>query len=369
MRLLFHVRGAIMTRSIFALVALVMVAVSCASAPAGEVETASAKPAFPPPTEVLTSGIAATPQPSTEKTVSPNTPTQMSIPADTVVSSATATNTPIPTVAPTNTKAPTATATPEPSSTPVPTVAPTKTPGVERTPATNTTSLFRTSFDNGLKGFVWDGNSVAKPGAPGQSPTAKYSVVDVEARGKIFRAVQTGLSAIEDGKTRAFTQLAIKDIIGRNTIEGNYGTHFVVSVSNLKPGLSLGKESNWTRFLSLWSAFDSGNPNYHMAVSVQLTGSDGHFKLITTVTDKLGKNTVLDRTADAPEFGLGEWIDIRVEVDVTDNTVYTYQDGKLISQGSYTAGTKSLSETHWGLYDNIDQAILMEDDIEIYTWK
>jgi len=366
-----------MTRSILALVALLMIAISCASAPAGEVLSAVVTPVPPLPTEVPTPVIAATPQPSTEKTVSPNTPTQMSMPTATVVPSATATNTPIstptatptPTVAPTNTKAPTATATTEPSSTPTPAVAPTKTPGVERTPATNTTSLFRTSFDNGLKGFVWDGNSIAKPGAAGQSPTAKYSVVDVEARGKIFRAVQTGLSAIEDGKTRASPQLAIMDIIGRNTIEGNYGTHFIVSVSNLEPGLSLGKESNWTRFLSLWSAFDSGNPNYHKAVGVQLTGSDGHFKLITTVTDKLGKNTVLDRTADAPEFGLGEWIDIRVEVDVTDNTVYTYQDGKLISQGSYTAGTKSLSETHWGLYDNIDQAILMEDDIEIYTWK
>ena len=137
-RLLFHARGAIMTRSILALVALVMVAVSCASAPAGEVETALVKPAFPPPTEVPTPVMAATPQPSTEKTGSPNIPTQMSIPTATVVPSATATNTPTstptatptPTVAPTNTKAPTATATPEPPRQIIP--------------------VFQRNFDNGL---------------------------------------------------------------------------------------------------------------------------------------------------------------------------------------------------------------------------
>lgn len=233
-----------------------------------------------------------------------------------------------------------------------------------RPPAANLTSIFQTSFDNGFAGFVYEGDSIAAPGVPGQSETAKYTLIDDPKMGKVFKAELYGMSKIEGGVARPFVGVDL------GHIEGNFGSRFKVKVSNLQEGITIGRESNWQRTFTLWSPFDEGANAWHNCLSVELYTEKGNYMIMTRVTDPQGNHTILKRVAKAPYFDLDKWYEIQVDVDVNAQMVYTYQDGKLVNTGRYTAGTRWIEYAHWGMYEKgLSQGVLYHDDLEIYTWK
>ncbi|MFN6300899.1 MAG: hypothetical protein ACK42H_01770, partial [Planctomycetota bacterium] len=67
--------------------------------------------------------------------------------------------------------------------------------------------------------------------------------------------------------------------------------------------------------------------------------------------------TFFEKRATTPNFPIGQWVSIKVDVDVKSAIVRTYQNGELVSEGPYKS-RPGIAGAHMGLYPNrlINQA-------------
>lgn len=76
-----------------------------------------------------------------------------------------------------------------------------------------------------------------------------------------------------------------------------------------------------------------------------------------------------DFAADAPSLPRGAWARITIYANYHDETMYIWQDGRKVSDVTFTRASTRICQWHWGAYasgDN-DDVVLFEDDNSI--WK
>ena len=61
--------------------------------------------------------------------------------------------------------------------------------------------------------------------------------------------------------------------------------------------------------------------------------------------------TFFDKETDALAFPTGQWVSVKLEVDVDKASVKTFQDGTLVSTGPYKS-RPGIAGAHMGLYTN-----------------
>ncbi len=180
-----------------------------------------------------------------------------------------------------------------------------------------------------------------------------------DAHDSFLRARALSSSTTSEGKHRVYPTIYYP------FREGNYAINFDVRVTEINPRNHLGDwQSPW---LSLASMFDESITNWRVRWMIFMVGKDGKYKIVTRVFDDNGDGYTLDQLQDAPTFQIGKWTNIRVDVDVKSKLIYTYQDGHLVSTGTYL-GLPGNAGGHFGLYGPIDRATVDNDNIVIGTW-
>lgn len=252
--------------------------------------------------------------------------------------------------------------------TPFPTPSSTKTVQPSRTPTPRATEralptvthFFIADFDTNGTGGLENFGRAAVEGVPGNSSTSFFEIVQdptKSGRGNVYQAIVTGpteLSAHRPYPDVAFPRR-----------EGSFSTELDVYL-DIDPETRLDLYDHW---LSVLSIFDYGAPQWHPSIMVSVVGSSGKFQLRTRSIDQAHEVTELTNLPGAPVLKLNTWIRIRVDVDVQEKTVWTYQDGVLVSEGPYTAGTTWIEFAHWGLYGTIRKGVLLNDNITLGTFQ
>jgi hypothetical protein len=126
--------------------------------------------------------------------------------------------------------------------------------------------------------------------------------------------------------------------------QGNHSVEVEDLVDNLSPQ-TLGPYQRYP-WLSLVSIFDDIGI-WHPSVMVNIVGSPGDYYLQTYTGGGYFR-----LAPEAPRIPLNKWIKIRVDVDVYNNIVRTYQDGLLASEGPYGQAKPGIAGFHMGLYAN-----------------
>lgn len=104
---------------------------------------------------------------------------------------------------------------------------------------------------------------------------------------------------------------------------------------------------------------------------VNLIGSaDSVYRLKTRSVNAEGKGEIF-WTPTVKAFPLGQWVRISVEVDGGrwGERVRTYQDGELISEGSFVAPKFGIAGFHCGLYAyRVRKATVLNDNIQLIVY-
>ena len=82
-----------------------------------------------------------------------------------------------------------------------------------------------------------------------------------------------------------------------------------------------------------------------------LVGKPGSYYLQTYSISPQDGGTFFEKGATTPIFPIGQWVSIKVEVDVKSAIVRTYQNGELVSEGPYKS-RPGIAGAHMGLYTN-----------------
>ena len=107
-------------------------------------------------------------------------------------------------------------------------------------------------------------------------------------------------------------------------------------------------------YASKWlplTAADSGDERFEPSVMTNLVGTPGSYYLQTYSISPQDGGTFFEKDATTPIFPLGQWVSIKVDVDVKSAIVRTYQNGELVSQGPYKS-RPGIAGAHMGLYTN-----------------
>jgi hypothetical protein len=136
-------------------------------------------------------------------------------------------------------------------------------------------------------------------------------------------------------------------------IPGNITVSFDVKVADLMPA-ELGPygENPWLNVVTIFDETTvAGGSFFHPSVMVNLVGAPGHYRLEAYSMNQAGAGTFYPPIEGGPVFPTGEWVAVRVEVNLKTKQVQVYQNNLLASAGPYL-GKPGLAGAHMGLYAN-----------------
>ena len=134
---------------------------------------------------------------------------------------------------------------------------------------------------------------------------------------------------------------------------GSFTVSVDVRVESLKPDV-LGpyRDKPWLNVVTIFDRTTlTGDQRFEPSVMTNLVGSPGAYFLQTYSMSPSQGGTFFDRASTGPVFPTGQWVSVKVDVDVTASRVRTYQDGVLVSEGPYKS-RPGLAGAHMGLYTN-----------------
>jgi hypothetical protein len=204
-----------------------------------------------------------------------------------------------------------------------------------------------------LPTILWSSDCSSESTFPHSShpviPNHYEYVADPDGQGTVFRGSLTESLKIDDPESAHLHP----DIYFGEFLRGNFSVNFDVWVDDLEPTV-LGpyREQPWLNVLTLFDQTTwTGDSRFEPSVMTNVVGSPGAYFLQTYSMSPSDGGTFFENERNAPTFPTGQWVSIKVEVDVATASVRTFQDGVLVSKGPYKS-RPGLSGAHMGLYAN-----------------
>jgi endoglucanase len=174
-------------------------------------------------------------------------------------------------------------------------------------------------------------------------------VVDPAGTQLVFRGRLTDAFKVDDPESVHLHP----DIYFDQFHPGSFTVGFDVWVDDLVPEeLGPYREKPWLNVLTVFDRTTrSGDERFEPSVMTNLVGKPGAYYLQTYSISPQDGGTFFEKVATTPIFPLGQWVSIKVDVDVKSAIVRTYQNGELVSQGPYKS-RPGIAGAHMGLYTN-----------------
>lgn len=180
-------------------------------------------------------------------------------------------------------------------------------------------------------------------------------VVDPAGTQLVFRGRLTDAFKVDDPESVHLHP----DIYFDEFHPGSFTVEFDVWVDDLVPEeLGPYREKPWLNVLTVFDRTTrSGDERFEPSVMTNLVGKPGAYYLQTYSISPQDGGTFFEKGATKPIFPIGQWVSIKVDVDVKSAIVRTYQNGELVSEGPYKS-RPGIAGAHMGLYTNklIEQA-------------
>ena len=174
-------------------------------------------------------------------------------------------------------------------------------------------------------------------------------VPDPAGEGTVFHGRLTEDLTIEDPESVHLHP----DIYFDEFHPGSFEVSLDVWVDDLEPKV-LGpyREKPWLNIVTIFDRTKrTGDSRFEPSVMTNLVGAPGAYFLQTYSISPSEGGTFFEQEPDAPVFPTGQWVSVKVDVDMKTARVRTYQNGVLVSQGPYKSRL-GLAGAHMGLYAN-----------------